>query len=75
MPKYIVTVRETIVHSFVAEAPSAKWLASDEAQEHIIESVGSGAYYVELEDVRVSALPADEDDTVNERFTVQEATV
>lgn len=74
MPKYIVTVRETIVHSFVAEAPSAEWLKSADAEAGIIETVGSGAYFVELEEVKVNALPADESDAVDEHFSKGEVT-
>lgn len=68
MPKFIVTITEKVAHTFVAEAPSAEMLESVEMQDAMIELAASGAYFSELLDVSVSAMPADATARVNETF-------
>lgn len=68
MPKFTVTITERVVHTFVAEAPSAEMLESVEMQDAMIDIASYGTYFSELADISVSATPADATAKVNETF-------
>lgn len=68
MPRFAVTITEKLVHTFVAEAPSAEMLQSVDFQDAMIELAASGVYFTELADVSVSAVPTDATAKADETF-------